>query len=240
MREIHDPKSIQKSNMVIDCDEVLVHIAPKWISLMHTEDNFDYFNQFYKLSKNFDIEKHHEYILQRKKYYIDEWLIRKDVLEKFTIEEYNEGRNELKKLYDGDFYNDLQSTNLANSIAISARTPMVKKITIVSKTCENKNGLEKSKTKFLRNLFNDANKKVDIKIIDYNDKKSDVINKLDKIDFIYEDDLNNVKDIIDNCGDNINNSFIYIPSYGYNNDLSKKYIDKATKKGIEIKYYFSR
>lgn len=229
-----------KSHLVFDCDEVLVRISPKWVHLMHTKDHFDYFKQFFRLSENFNLGKDYDKILMRPEFYLDKWLMRKDVLDNHTIDAFNEARRELLKLYSGNYYNDLPPTNIAKSLSIVARNTLVDKISIVSRTSKDDLSINDSKIAFLKNLFNGINHKVDIYLVEGKDKKSDVIKQLGgDVGFIYEDETSNIKDMLDSCP-NLSDMCIMVPTYGYNSDLDQSYVNLAKEKNIEIKYYYDR
>ena len=229
-----------KRNIVVDCDEVLVRISHKWVHLMHVKENFDYFSQLFRLSKDFSLGRDYEKVLQRPEYYLDKWLIRNDVLNNHSLEDFNEARRELVKLYTDseDYYGDLPPTNFANSLSIIGRNSAVDKITIVSKVHKGNEDLDNSKIAFIKNLFNGMNHKVDIYLVDIDgEKKSDVINQLDNVGLVYEDELENIKDIITNS-EGLSDMDIMIPSYGYNGGLEQKYYNLAAERNINIKYYY--
>lgn len=226
-------EEMNTGHVVADCDEVLVNISPKIIKLMH--DDFDYYNQFFRLSKDFDLNTHTDVILNRPEYYIDQWLVRKDVYEKFTEDEVNEARMRLQNeiIFKEDLYDDLLPTNLGRSLSYTVSTPLMKKLTIVTKTSDN--NLE-SKERFLKNLFRGSMDKVDIYYLESDENKSDVIKTLGYVTRVYEDELSNVEDIVMNC-DNVRQNSIDIPSLGYNQNISEEVVDEAKKKKIDLTYF---
>lgn len=209
---------------------------------MHAPENFEYLTQFFKLSKKFNLGRDYHKVLERDEFYLDKWLVRPGIVAKglFTHDEVNEARQFMSLLYNGDFYQDLPPTNFASSLAMVSKSAMIKQITVVSRTISGREELNESKIAFINGLFNGSNSKVEILLLDENEKKSDLIGELgDGIGFIYEDELSNIIDIVDKC-DNLEKMNIMIPSYGYNTNLPQDVINKAKNKNIDIKYYFDR
>lgn len=68
------------------------------------------------------------------------------------------------------------------------------------------------------------------------DKKSDVIKELNDVSHIYEDEIDNIVDIVDNCP-NLNNMIISVPKYGYNMTIPEETIKKAAERDIDIIRY---
>lgn len=224
-----------KKHIVADCDEVLVRISPKWVYLMHSPENFEYFNRFFRLNEGFDLKKHASIVLNRPQFYLNKWLLRKDILEKNTIEEINECVDRMMSLYDSsDFYDSLVPTALGKSLALAIKQPRLERLSIVTRvTSENVD----SKEKFLKTLFQGSMSKVDIYYIEADEKKSDVISILgDDIAAVYEDEVNNIDDIINNCN-NIGQSTIFVPSYGYNVNIPQSTYETAKRKEIIIQPY---
>ncbi|QDJ97822.1 hypothetical protein PALS2_197 [Staphylococcus phage PALS_2] len=220
-------------HIVADCDEVLVNISPKIVQLMH--EDFDYYNQFFRLSPEYNYSTHYNTVLNRPEYYIDQWLVRKDVYERFSEDEVNEARNRLQNeiIFKKDLYDTLEPTNLAKSLSYTINTPLMNRLSIVTKTSDNN---LKSKEKFLKTLFRGSMEKVDIYYLESDEKKSDVINTLGYVTRIYEDEVSNIKDIIMNC-DNVMQTGIDIPSLGYNQKLDEATIMKAKEKEIDLNYF---
>lgn len=225
-------EEMNTGHIVADCDEVLVNISPKIVQLMH--EDFDYYSQFFRLSENYDYDTHYSVILNRPEYYIDQWLVRKDVYDNFTEDEVNEARKKLHNeiIFKSDLYDTLKPTKLGESLSMTIGTPLMKKLSIVTKTSDNN---LKSKEKFLKTLFRGHMDKVDIYYLEGDDKKSDVIKTLGYVTAIYEDELSNVEDIIKNC-DNVRQNRFDIPSLGYNQKISADIVQKAKDKNIDIGY----
>ena len=232
------PNNVQKNNkswVVADCDEVLVRISPKWVHLMHEKENFDYFNNFFRLSKDFDIEKSAPVILSRPEFYIDKWLMRKDILENHTIEEIAQAKKRMMDLYNvPDYYDNLKPTSLGKSLSFAVKNPILERLVIVTRTTPESLA---TKERFLKELFRGSMNKVDIYYVETNEKKSDVIRNLgNKISSIYEDEISNIEDIVTNCN-NLEYCQLFIPSYGYNVNVPTEIFDLAKKNKNKIIYY---
>ena len=223
-----------KRVVVVDCDEVLVNISPKAVKLMH--EDFDYYNKFFRLSKEFDLEKQTPIILNRPEYYINKWLLRKDVLDNYTIKEYEEAEARFTDNFNrDDYYEDLIPTNLGLTLSKLLRTNVIEKLIVVSKVVDiNRTG---SKERFLKKLFRNSTNKLSVYFIESGNKKSEIVNLVnnDKLAQVYEDEVSNIEDIINNT--NKTNFELMIPSLGYNNTISDQSLITAKEKGILIKYY---
>ena len=78
--------------------------------------------------------------------------------------------------------------------------------------------------------------KVTIYELEAGEKKSDVIKELNDVSHIYEDEIDNIVDIVDNCP-NLNNMIISVPKYGYNMTIPEETIKKAAERDIDIIRY---
>jgi hypothetical protein len=203
---------------------------------MHESNNFEYFNEYLRLSEDFDITKHEISVLSRPDFYLDRWLIRKEVFDNHTEEEVANMQSKMMDLYNLDeyYYDDLQPTSLAKGIAFTLKQPILKKVTVVSRVTSRNT---ESKERFIKRLFSGSMNKVDIYYVEKGEKKSDVISNLGmNINAIYEDEVSNINDIIKNCN-NFTNGQILIPSYGYNQEIPDETRLLADSKGIEIKHF---
>lgn len=229
----YNEEEMNTGHIVADCDEVLVNISPKIVQLMH--EDYDYYNKYFRLSKDFDLNKHESTVLSRPSFQLDQWLVRPDVYDNYSEDEVNEARlrlmNEL--IHSPTLYDDLEPTNLGRGLSLTAATPLLKKLSIVTRTSDR--NLE-SKEKFLKTLFQGNMDKVDIYYIEGNDKKSDVLSTLGYITKYYEDEIKNIEDVVTNC-DNFSDTSIDIPSFGYNQDISNELINKCRNKNINMNYY---
>ena len=230
---LNELQGIQKKHIIVDCDEVLVRISPKWVYLMHQPENFEYFNKYLDLLKDFDLQKNYIHVLNRDTFYLNEWLLRKD--KKFSIEELDEVKERMMDVYNsGDFYTTLKPTPMAKSLSFTAKSPLLNKISVVTRSTEKSIN---DKDKFIKHIFQGSMDKVDIYHAEPNEKKSDIINNLgNDIAAIYDDEISNVNDIINNCH-NVKDLIFGIPSYGYNSDIPDNTYEVAKNKGVIIKYY---
>ncbi|QXN67878.1 hypothetical protein FPHOBKDP_00124 [Listeria phage LPJP1] len=228
--DMNDPT--KKKHIVVDCDEVLCNISPKWTYLIHQEK--DYFGKYMNLIDNFDIDLHYNMVLSRNKFYLNQWLIKDESYTNYSEDEMDEVLRRMMMLYETeDYYDNLKPNPIVESLALSIRQPILDRISIVTRT--NAKNL-KSKERFLKNCFQGVMNKVDIYFVENDENKSDIIKDLgDGIAAIYEDEVKNIVDILDNCN-NLDKSLIYVPSYGYNNANLDLYT-KAEEKGTQLRYY---
>lgn len=222
-------------HMVIDCDEVLVRISPKWVWKMHLPENYPIFEEHLQVSKKFDLEKHYDVIMGRTKFQVYEWLKRECIDSEVSQSEILEIKEKCLRLYDDPtFYDDLKPTALGDSLATLANNRNVEKISIVTRNLYESSG--KSKTRFIQRLFKSSMDKVTIYELEAGDKKSDVIKELNDVSHIYEDEIDNIIDIVDNCP-NLSNMIISVPKYGYNMTIPEETIKKAAERDIDIIRY---
>ena len=225
-----------KDHIVVDVDELLVLISPKWIYTLIEED-YDYFNKYFHLpdKDTFVYNSDFEFrVMQRKNFYIDQWLIRNENRELYSPEEIITMRKKFMEAYDRpDFYDNLNGTPIAEALSAAARQPDVKTVSIITRCTDNN---RESKEKLIRRIFGN-NHKVDLYFLDLNEKKSDVIKGLgNRVGAIFEDERENILDIADNCP-NLNEVTFYVPAYGYNLPTTEM-IDKFNKdKRFEVEYY---
>ena len=228
-----------KKHIVVDCDEVLVNISPMILALIHDKKsgNFDYYNKYFRLAEDFDIDLHEERILSRPVFRVDDWLVRPDIYDNFEESEIQEMLEKLNNevIFHPNLYDMLKPTQIANSIAQMTRTSMVDKVSVVTRTSDN--NLE-SKERFLKKLFKGSMKKVDIYYVEPDEKKSDVVSMLgEDIAIIYEDEIKNIEDIVYTC-DNVKDLQIMIPSFGYNVNIERELYDECERKGIKLQPYY--
>lgn len=223
-----------KENLIIvaDCDEVLTNISPLWAELIHR--NGDFFGKYFDLMPDFDYTKPECLlaVLRRKEFYINK-CFRKEDLPELSKEEEDELFRRFYELYDNEkFYNYVEPTRMGKALAELAQTNYLNKIYVVSRTTDKT--LE-SKKKFLDNLFKHSKGKYEFVPVAKDEKKSDAINKLGRVDVVIDDELSNVKDIILNCSPEIKMD-IYIPKLGYNKP-SKELDEMCIDRNKNIIYY---
>ena len=223
------------SHLVVDCDEVLVRISPKWVYKMHLPENYPVFEEHLQVSKKFDLEKHYDLIMMRDTFQLYDWLKRDYIEGEFSQSEILEIKDRCLSMYDDpEFYDDLQPTPLGRALSTFAVNKSVKKISIITRNLYESSG--KSKMKFLQRLFHSSMDKVTIYELEAGDKKSDIIKEFDDVSHIFEDEVSNIIDIVDNCT-NLSNAIISVPKYGYNVEIPMDTLKKADERDIEILRY---
>jgi hypothetical protein len=205
---------LKKHDIVLDCDDVLCLIAPKWIYKLYSD--YDFFSKYLYIPKKEEFVFNEEMvtkIMSRPFFKLDSWLFKHGERNNFSDEEIIEFRERFYHLYDTpDFYDDLSPTEFAKGMSFAINETAIKHVSIVTRSTYNN---RKSKEKFLMNLFNNSNK-LDIYYLDPNENKSDVIKTLgNDIDCIADDELSNIIDICKKC-DNVRDVNFYVPTYGYN------------------------
>ena len=80
--------NIAKRTVILDCDEVLVETSPHAVQLMHTSEYRDVFDKYLRLSPEFDLEQMTPLINSRPTYYLNEWLMKKEIVNDDMFEGY--------------------------------------------------------------------------------------------------------------------------------------------------------
>lgn len=201
---------ILDANLVVDCDEILYNISPKWCKLIY--ENKEIFKKYFRIDvlerainegENFD-----DIILSRDKFYLNEWL-KKDDIEKLPEEIFKK----FMELYDTeDYYDDLKPTAMGIGIGRLSYSPQVKKVYVLTRHMHESN--RESKLRAIRGLF--PSHKLEIRTIGAGEKKSDVIKDVDVSNgFIFDDEISNIKDYLKNA-ENVTHCNICLPILGYN------------------------
>lgn len=215
----------KKINLAVDCDEVLTYIAPWWVAIMCK--NYDYFGKYLNLDKEFEITRDFGKVLARNNFKLDiEY--RKDGV---TLDE-----EFYKVFYDiinnDEFYSLMTPTRMAKTIKEISETSYINSLHIVTRSPKNNHN---GKIKFLEEFFGkEVMAKTTIHILKLTEKKSDCINKIGNINAVYDDELNNVYDIMRNT--NKKEMDIYIPKLGYNYPKENMF-DIAVEHNKAVKYY---
>lgn len=221
----------KKIRIVADCDEVLTFIAPVWWAMLCK--NKEYFGEFLNIDNDFNLKRDFCKILARPEFLLDKCFLKEEYKETGIPEEVREDfYNKYYSFIDyDDFYLQFCRPSLmAKGLNQLVETSYVNELHIVTRCLPHNH---KGKTAFLKLLFGDNMKKTEIHILDLKEKKSDVINKLGKVDAVFEDELSNVNDIIEHCNPQMD---IHIPSLGYNRPTKELY-DFATRYEKNIEYY---
>lgn len=231
-----------KRTVIVDCDEVLVETSPRAIQLMY--EDYDFYSTFLRLPENLDLARMTPLINYRPTYYLNEWLINKEVVETDLYERYTEEL--LPKMMEmfarKDFYDPLRPTRLGITLMRLLRNRTIAKIIIISKVTKYDAGGIDSKNRFLKNLFSGLMDRVDIYYLPSTGggEKSDVVNSLpkstlDDVSFFADDHIPNIVDILEKT--NLNNYQLLVPAYGYNSDISSINNISLRSKQAELKFY---
>lgn len=217
------PRQEVNSNMVLDCDEVLVNISIPWIEKIY--QNKDYFSQFINFPEK-PLNKIDIY--SRKKFLIED-------LFEYKNEEYKDKcKNEIYSLYsENRFYDNLIPSRYGTSASMAASQSFINKVYIITRHIGSNQNLI-SKKGFLMKLFKSSKEKLSIIEIGANEKKSDKIKDINSIALYAEDELNNIIDVVENC--NLDDTFINIPNYGYNKP-NDKIIQYSNSSSLIINYF---
>lgn len=213
---------IEPVNVVIDCDEVLFEISPKWAKkLIPLKNELSNYLDIETLEKEYLKGEEHfrDFVLCRREFHLNKWLAKKDIKEASINE-----MLAFLSVYDENFYDDLKITNMGRQIATTSMTNLINRIYIITRTS---NVNIESKRRAISKYF--TNPKTEIIYVGENEKKSDYINKIDMTKgIILEDEMENIIDILDNCK-TLDQTTFYIPEYGYNDPGLEKYKDVIQK-----------
>lgn len=200
---------ILDANLVVDCDEILYNISPKWCKKMYEmKDIFEPYMRMDILQRAIEEgEDFENAILSRDKFYLNQWLKKEDV------EIPDDINQKFMDIYNQpDFYDDLKPTAMAIGISRLSYCPNVKKVYIITR--HGHNGSKDSKLRAVKGLF--PSNKLEIRFVGTGEKKSDAIKDIDLTNgFIFEDEMSNVKDYLVN-GKNVTHCNICVPILGYN------------------------
>jgi hypothetical protein len=233
-----------EGTLIIDVDDVIVYTTPCWFKrIMDNFEDFDYYlndDMIPNFPENYNYynKENFMYPYTRTTYMFNDWLLRKNL----SKEDFEEGSKMLMDLHcNNDFYLDfdLKFTQLADALKTLVRFSAYKftKIVFVTRVPDatNKN-LKEQKIKMLKDYFSDILKNIEIIIVDKFEKKSDVVKEYKNISAIYDDELFNIYDYIDNLN-NIEGCTFMIPFTNYNMNFSTDYLKKAHDKNAIVKYY---
>lgn len=221
---------IHDTNLIIDCDEILVNISPKWVKLiLEKKDEFEDYFDFAEIEK----VKHDHYeltklVLNRNAFYLTDWLKRRDVevLPTHIV-------NRFMELYHSeDFYHDLPLTKMAVALGKLSYHPSILKVYVVTRVTDNISNL-KSKDALIQSLF--PHSKLEIIKVPPKAKKSDYIKNIDiKNGFIFDDENGNLMDYLVNA--KVSECNFYVPRLGYNRP-SIEMLRIAEEQKVSVSYY---
>lgn len=228
-------RNSESYNIVVDCDEVLTDISPIWVKKIY--ENREKFEKYFDLRDDVDAssidpfsESWREYVLGRDKFYINDWLRKKDLV--LSEEEEKHLFKMFYDLYDNDaFYSECLPTKFCEGIYKLSLQSYVKKIYVVTRTSEN---TYTGKERFIKSFL--PTDKLEIVFVKMGENKSGYINKIDNVSMIADDEVKNIEDIIDNCSDKHRKVDFYVPHTGYNNPTAELF-EKADKSEYKLKYF---
>lgn len=225
--------NIKSANFVVDMDDVIVFTTSLWFGKICTHR--DLFEPYFKkdiIPKDYDYERYYAYPLLRSEFYFKDWLINPNI-SKDKIEYINNLILDILRK-DPDFYSQVDPTPIVPALIsmVKYKGFKVNKLYIVTRSYDEN---IQSKKKCIQKIFAPIIDKVEIIIVEPNEKKSDAIKDIPDVRLIIDDELSNIYDYIDNS--NLNQTKIIIPRTGYNINFTKEYIDKAEEKKLDIEYY---
>lgn len=224
-------------NVVLDIDEVLTYISPPWMALM--SQNYDYFSKYMDIPQKFNMEHDSIKVLLRTEFYLEKSFGKPCLTDgSLSQTEIDEFKKNYMSLYDNDsFYTKLcKPTKMFMVIKELMLTKYFNKVYFVSRcTGNNTTG----KMDFIEStLGKEAMKLAEFHLLGINEKKSDYIKSLPLVDVIYDDELKNVIDIMENVPMSDRGIDIKIPLHGYNIPREEIF-ELAEKTGYGIQYYES-
>jgi hypothetical protein len=211
--------------LVLDCDEVLVNISPKWCKLI--AENWE--KKFSRFLHN-PVGLPDSSIFARNIYYLNEWLQYENRIPS------QEMMSDFLDLYrSSDFYDDLSITNFGKAVKFLLPTNFIQKVYIITHTIPE---TYESKRKFLVSNFN--SNKVECLFINHNKPKHEVIiEEKIKFNLIADDRIDILFNILKYT--KCKNKQFMIPKMGYNDLNNFKFKDEfnelALEKNVILGYY---
>jgi len=196
-------------NFVFDMDEVLVDLSPPQYSFIRM--NWVFFSRYFKDLGPLTRKK----VLDRPLFFMDDWLMK----DEYSDEKYQDIQKLVKdfiieRYFSSDLYAVLKPTNFAQKTIMNPsfiEHKRVNKVYILTKTINEK--MTESKKKFIKKWFNHP--KVELVIVQLNEKKSDIMKKNNITWNVFvDDDLPNIIDFVQNY--DITGKEFMIPKTGYN------------------------
>lgn len=223
---------IQDCNLIVDCDEILVNISPKWVKGI--VEKRDIFEPYFDLT---EVDKallqgeipFKNLVMNRPEYYLNEWLKRPEIdkIPEEIIKEFMKIHN------TKGFYEDLNLTKMGIAIGQLTNHPSVIKTYVVSKIGEG--AIETcldSKTRLIQSII--PNNKLEIIYVPANEKKSDYVIDIDiKNGFVFDDENKNLFDYLESGMRECN---FYVPMLGYNRP-PMRLIEMADENKVSVSYY---
>lgn len=227
---------------IVDVDDVIFYTTSLWYDrIFLNPGKFKEYVDPDKIILPYNYEKDFLKIYDRECYYLSDYILKKDL----SPEKKKEGEKAIMDIYLKDsFYNS--NKLLPASILFYIKKLLqykelgINKVVFVTRTFPEHS---KSKVEIIRDYFKDVMSDIDIIIVEPNEKKSDVIEEYNDIALIFDDELKNILDYLENSK-HIKYAQFMIPEYGYNsmnNPNNKEIIEKIIKLAEEsnntIQYY---
>lgn len=209
-----------KGIFVIDFDDVLVYLSKKMYS--NIRENWRLYKEYFWDPG----ELTNEEIQSRQFYYMNEWLIHKKYID-LEPGQYSTICLKTWELFvktffcRNDIYDDLKPTEFARKTLMNPLfidSNIVSKVYILSRNITLSQS--DSKKRFIEKYFNHP--KISYINVTTNESKADVLIK-NNIDFdvFIDDELKNIRDVVEKFKGNIKGKEFIIPHYGYNDDLKE-------------------
>lgn len=225
--------------IVCDVDDVLLYTTPLWYKILN--DRKHLIKDFIKPNvflDGYNYEDHFGYPLSRDEYYFDKWLLRDDISK--------DDREKCKEIIlncidEEGFYRNplLKVTNLAKTLndMISFKNNFgIEKVYFVTKTTP-KDPNRDDKITIIKNLFSNHINKIEIVFVKAHEKKSEFIDSITyEIASIFDDHLENMRDILMNCN-NISNTILMVPQFGWNDKFDESLLKMSQEKNAPLKLY---
>lgn len=221
---------LKDCNLIVDCDEILVNISPKWARKIL--ENREYYRPYLKVEEleryENDEKKFNIFVLNRPEFYLNKWLSRDNIeIPSDVLKNYLDIHNE------EDFYYDLPITSMAIGLKKLANHSSVKSIYVISRHSSNSKSLN-SKLNLIKSLFPED--KLIIRIPKQGESKADYVKDIDiEYGMIFEDEICNIKDYLSKT-ENVKNCYLYIPKFGYNIP-DQEALDLILERNIILKPY---
>ena len=203
-------ESFKKNNnfdeiIIMDWDEVIQCITPKWVRLVRESNDEEFKNACIPERLNASAEE----VLMRDTYYLDQWLLGKHDVEPHL-------RNRHMKYYNDNpsFYLDLPLTDMFEDISKMSKMDFVKEVIILSHTT-NSEAEDYRKEHIFDTVIRPLGEKFKLVLLSPSQKKYEWIlqNKPNYTCFI-DDRIDIVKSVIMNTR-SLGKTFL-VPEYGYN------------------------
>lgn len=227
---------------IVDVDDIIFYTTSLWYDriYLHPKNFVDYINPN-KIILPYSYENDFLKIYDRDKFYFSDYFLKEDLSE----EEKKAGNKAIMDIYLKDKFYDSPKL-LPTAVLFYCKKLLqypelgINRIVFVTRTFPEH---AQAKVDIIRDYYKDVMNSVDIIIVEPDEKKSDAIKEYDNIGIIFDDELKNILDYLENSN-HIQYAMFMIPEYGYNSmsnpnnsEMIQKIIDLADKSHNEIHYY---